>query len=664
MDMNDSLNHGFSLPPEQQAIRDKCFHPSGTFVEFPIEEVETSIPARFEKIVRMYPERVALKTKDRSLTYDSLNKLANRMANELLARCGFGQRPVALLLSKNVHQYTAILGVLKAGKMYEVLEPSYPAARIRFILNDLQTTLLVTDSAHFSLAQSIAQEGEQIFNIETLDLQLPAENLDLSISPDAMAWIHFTSASTGQPKGVIQNHRNVLNRVRRETNNYHICSDDRFIFPASRGGDMFTALLNGASVCPLDIRKEGLDRLEQCVNDDEVTVYASVTSMFRYFVNHLKQSAIFPTLRVIKLIGEPLYKRDVELFRKHISPFCVIVNRLGSNETGTICEYNIDASTLIPEQVVPVGYPIQDLEIRLLDDNGKAVGENEIGEFSVRSQYLSPGYWNNPALTEASFTPDPDGSEHVTYRIGDLGRRLADGCFMHLGRKDFQVKILGNRVEIPEVEGALLSLGNIKETAVVDHDDGQGNKRLVAYFVPVDEKVSKGNELQLALARLLPNHMIPTTFIAMDKLPLTGMGKVDRRSLPSPDIDRFKLKTPFVEPRTLREAILAKIWAEVLALDKVGIHDNFFELGGHSLAASRVISRVIQTFQLELPIKALFDAPTVAEMAAIITGNQSKRASEEALNRMLSEVEAMTEEETQKQLAGESARRSKRDGHE
>ncbi len=646
----------FEIPPEQQAIRDKCFHPSGTFVEFTKEEVEQSIPARFEKIVRMYPERVALKTKDRSLTYDSLNKWANRMANELLARCGFGQRPVALLLSKDVHQYAAILGVLKAGKMYEVLEPSYPAARIRFILNDLQTALMITDSAHFSLAQSIAQAGEQIFNVEALDPQRTAENLDLSIPPDAMASIHFTSASTGQPKGVIQNHRNVLNRVRRDTNNYHICSDDRFIFPASRGGDMFLALLNGASVCPLDIRKEGLDRLEQSINDDEVTIYSSVTSMFRYFVNHLKQTTIFPTLRVIKLIGEPLYKWDVELFRKHISSFCVIVNRLGSNETGTICEYNIGASTPIPEQVVPVGYSIQDIEVRLVDDDGKAVGENEIGEFLVRSQYLSPGYWNNAALTEASFTPDPDGSEHVTYRIGDLGRRLADGCFMHLGRKDFQVKILGNRVEIPEVEGMLLSLGNIKETAVVDYDDGQGNKRLVAYFVPVDEKILKGSELQIALARFLPNYMIPTTFIAMDKLPLTGMGKVDRRSLPFPEKEKFNLKTSFVEPRTPREAILAKFWAEVLALDKVGIHDNFFNLGGHSLAASRVISRVIQTFQLELPIKALFDAPTVAEMAAIIEQNQAKRANDAELAQMLREVEAMTEEETEKLLAKDRVR--------
>jgi acyl carrier protein len=222
--------------------------------------------------------------------------------------------------------------------------------------------------------------------------------------------------------------------------------------------------------------------------------------------------------------------------------------------------------------------------------------------------------------------------------------------------KDFQVKILGNRVEIPEVEGALLSLGNIKEAVVVDHDDGQGNKRLVAYFVPVDEKFSSGHELQLALAHHLPSYMIPATFIAMDKLPLTGMGKVDRRSLPSADVERSKLKTSLVEPRTSSEAFLAKLWAEVLALEKVGIHDNFFNLGGHSLAASRVISRVIQTFQLELPIKALFDAPTVAKMAAVIEQNQAKRANDAELTQMLREVEAMSEEEAEKLLAKNSVR--------
>jgi len=607
------------LPSDQQAIWDKCFHPSGSFIEFPIKEIEQSIVARFEKIVAVYPERVAIKTKDRNVTYGELNNWANCIAVELLARAGVGPSPVALLFGKDVRQYAAILAVLKAGKMYEVVEPSYPAARIRFILDDLQATLLVTDSAHLSLARSVAQRDEQIFNVETVNLQRPAENLGLAIHPEALAWIHYTSASTGQPKGVLQNQRNVLNRVMRDTNHYHICPDDRFIFPASRGGDMFLALLNGASLCTLDIRKEGLDRLQKRINDDEVTVYASVTSMFRYFVNHLKPAATLPTLRIIKLIGEPLYKNDVELFRKHIAPRCAVVNRLGSNETGTICEFSLDAQTPIPEQVVPVGYPVEDVEVRLLDNDGNTVGHNEIGEIAVRSRYLSPGYWNNPALTKASYIADPVGSGYVTYRIGDLGRRLADGSVMHLGRKDFQVKILGNRVEIPEVEGALLSLGHIKEVAVVDHDDEQGNKRLVAYFVPIDEKVIHGKELQIALARQLPSFMIPATFVAMNRLPLTGMGKVDRRSLPSPDIQRLAPKSSIDKPRTPQESMLVKIWTDALGRDKVGIHDNFFDLGGQSLMAIRLVSEIEKTFDITISVAKLLQAPTVAQLADAIS---------------------------------------------
>jgi amino acid adenylation domain-containing protein len=645
---DSSQQQEFKLPPEQQAIRDKCFHPSGTFVEFPFEDVETSIPARFERIVRMYPERVAIKTNDRTLTYNSLNVWANRIAHELLARSNDGIRPVAILLSKDVQQFASILGVLKSGKIYEVLEPSYPAARIRFILNNLQPALLITDSANFPLAQCLVEDDE-ILNVEGLDLQLSTNNLDLSIPANSIAWIHYTSASTGQPKGVMQTHRNVLNRVRRETNNHRICPDDRFIAPASRGGSLFLALLNGASVCPLDVRIEGLARLEQCINQDEVTIYDSVTSMFRYFVNQLNETIRFPTLRLIKLIGEPLYKRDVVLFRQHIHPFCVIVNRLGSNETGTFCEYNIFATTSLPEQVVPVGYPVQDVEVCLIE-NGKTSGVNDVGEFSVRSLYLSPGYWRNPALTEASFTPDSNGSGYVTYRTGDFGRILADGCFMHLGRKDLQVKILGNRVEIPEVEGALLSLGTIRETAVVAHDDKEGNKRLVAYFVPTAQHACRGHELQLALTGLLPSYMIPTMFIPMDKLPLTGTGKVDRRSLPIPDLERDIPPSPFVEPRTSGEELLAKLWAEVLAVDKIGVHDNFFDLGGHSLSATRIITRVIQTFQLELPMKALFDAPTVAEMTVIIEQHQQKQANDLELAQMLSEVEAMSDSEARQQL--------------
>jgi acyl-coenzyme A synthetase/AMP-(fatty) acid ligase len=227
---------------------------------------------------------------------------------------------------------------------------------------------------------------------------------------------------------------------------------------------------------------------------------------------------------------------------------------------------------------------------------------------------------------------------------------LADGCFMHLGRKDLQVKILGNRVEIPEVEGAILSLGTIRETAVVAHDDKEGNKRLVAYFVPTTQNSSRGHELQLALARLLPSYMIPSMFIPMDKLPLTGMGKVDRRSLPTPDLERDIPPSPLVEPRSSEEELLAKLWAEVLAVDKIGVHDNFFDLGGHSLAATRIITRVIQTFQLKLPMKALFDAPTVAEMAVIIEQHQHKQATDVELARMLSEVEAMSDSEARQQL--------------
>ena len=361
----------------------------------------------------------------------------------------------------------------------------------------------------------------------------------------------------------------------------------------------------------------------------------------------------FPKLRVINLAGEPVYRADIELYKKHFSPECLLVNTFGAHEVGPIRLYVIDKETRITGEIAPVGYEFPGKEILLLDDNGQEVGFNQVGEIAVRSRYLSLGFWRRPDLTEAKFLPDPNGGDRRIYLTGDLGRMLPDGCLEHLGRKDFQVKIRGLRVEVAEVEGALRSMGAIREAVVIAREDKPGDKCLVAYVVPARDVASSISEVRSFVEQKLPPFMVPSRFVILDALPLTPNGKVNRKALPDPGNSRPDLDTPFVAPRTAIEKELSKIWAEVLSLEQVGVHDSFFDLGGHSLTATRVVSQVIKQFQTEVPLQFLFQSPTIAEMAAVITEHQGKKPDEKELDRVLTELESLSDEEAEKLIAEE-----------
>ena len=650
--MSDLSRPLADIPPEQDAIRAKCFHPSGSFIEFKKEEIEQSIPERFEQIVRRYPDRIAVKTRNYVLTYDLLNKMANRVARAILAQSGEGEEAIALLLENDAPMIAAILGVLKAGKIYVPLDPSLPSARLAYILEDSQAALVLTNTRIASLAADLAQEKIACIDVDHLDRDLGAENVGLSISPAAFAWILYTSGSTGQPKGVLQSHRNVLHFIWNYTNGLCLSSSDRLSLIFSFGvnaaaHEMFSGLLNGASLHPLDIKREGLTGLAGWLIDQEVTFYCSVPTVFRNFCDVLTEGKKFPKVRLIKLVGEPVSKRDVDLYKKHFSSECILINRLGSTETGTIRWFFIDKGTPIDGNSVPVGYPVADNEILLLDETGGEVPAGEVGEISVRSRYLSAGYWRKPELTHKAFLADPQGGGKRIYRTGDLGRMLSDGCLLHLGRKDFQVKIRGHRIEIAEIEMALASLAGIKEAVVMAREDRHGEQRLVAYLIVKDQPRLTAGSLRQALAESLPGYMIPSVFVMLESFPLAPNGKVNRGALPRPDWTRPELESPYVAPGTPTETDLAAIWAEVLSLDRVGVHDNFFDLGGSSLSATQVISRVFKGFELELPIQSLFQAPTVAEMAAVIMQNQVKNSGEGDLEGVVAELESLSDDEAQ-----------------
>ena len=657
--MSDPLRYPTQLPPEQQAIRAKCFHPTGTFVEFPKEEIEQSIPERFEKIVRRYPERPAVKTKNHALTYDELNKAANRVARAILARVGESEEPVALLVEHGVLIVAAILGILKAGKIYVSLDPAFPHTRAAHMLEDSQAKLLLTDTKHLFQAEQLARRGQKILNCDDIDTSLATENLNRPVSPETCALILYTSGSTGRPKGVLHNHRHILVEMRTYTNDVRICPDDRLALCQSCSfalsiRNLYGALLNGATLFPYDLAAEGVTSLAEWMRTREITILHIPATTFRGFLDGVAADAMFPALRVLHLGAEPINSQDVNLFQRHFSSHCILLHAIGPSETGTIRRHFITHEWHSSDCKVPVGYGVPDKEVLLLDEAGQEVGASQIGEIAVRSKHLALGYWGRPDLTQAAFILDPRGGDERLYLTGDLGMMRPDGCLIHMGRKDFQVKIRGYRVEVAEIEAALLGLDLVKAAVVHAQADDGGEQRLVAYVVPATGSTPTVSEVRRALVQTLPVYMVPSAFVFLDILPLLPNGKVNRRALPVPENSRPALGTLYVAPKAPVEEDLAKIWAEILSLDKVGIHDNFFDLGGHSLAAARVVSQVIKQFQLEVPLQFLFQSPTVAEMAAVITEHQGKKLGEKEIDSIVTELESLTDEEAQRLLSGKT----------
>ena len=650
--VSESRRNSTKLPPEQEAIPEKYSHPGGNIVEFAKADVGTSIPERFEKIVRIYPERLAVKDKERSLTYDQFNRAANRIARAILANRGEGSEPIAILFEHGIDGIVAIFGVLKAGKFYVALDRSVPLEKNDVILRDSGARLIVTNNENARLAQELSGDARTLINIDKFDNSFSSVNLYLPIDADSLANILYTSGSTGKPKGVVSTHRNVLDSLVVLTNDLRLTVDDRSILLHSVSFGLsltvlFPSLLNGASLFPFDSKSEGIPRLVGWLIKEQITVWHSSPALFRQFASSVSGQEHLHGLRLINLAGAPRTQLDFDLFKNNFSRQTLLRVSMGSTEARAISSAILDHSFLFPRDGAPVGYPVKGKTVLLFDENGNEVGLGQVGEIAVKGRNLNQGYWNQLDLTGAKFLPDPTGGDERIFLTGDLGRMLPDGFLICLGRKDNQVKIRGYRIEIAEIENTLLAHPGVKDLAIVACDRDSDHKYLVAYIVPHQSSALRVNDLRALLKEKLPDYMIPAVFIFLESLPLTN-GKLDRNALPLPDHSRPDMSQPYIAARSEAEQELVRIWQEVLDTCPVGIHDNFFDLGGNSLVASRIMSRVIKKFQLELPIQSLFQSPTVAAMAALITEQQARKLENSEMERILEELEAMSDEEAQR----------------
>ncbi|MEX5511783.1 amino acid adenylation domain-containing protein [Pseudomonas paralactis] len=596
------------LPILPQAERQHLLeHFNATTRTFPREH---TVQRLFEAQALARPDAVALVHNQQRVSYGELNTRANRLAHHLL---GLGVRPgdhLAILLPRSLELLVSQLAILKCAGVYVPLDVNAPAERQGFMLQDCGAAWLLTRS------DCVIESGARRLDLDTLAFEpQPCHNPDLSQASDSVAYIMYTSGSTGQPKGVLVPHRGITRLVL--NNGYaDFNAADRVAFASNPAFDASTMdvwgpLLNGGQVQVID-HATLLDPTAFGVALEGVTVLFVTTALFNQYVQLIPQA--LAGLRILLCGGE---RADPAAFRTLLAqaPALRLVHCYGPTETTTYAT-TYEVHTIADDaDSVPVGRPISNTQVYVLDAQQQPVPLGTVGEICIGGEGVAKGYLNRPELTAEKFVQDPFNPGALLYRTGDLGRWTADGLLECVGRNDDQVKIRGFRIEPGEIQARLATFAGIQDAVVLAREEAPGDKRLVAYFTWAGEPVGI-EPVRAYLHAHLPEYMVPSAYVALEQLPLTANGKVDRKALPAPTWDTLANRT-FEAPADALEQALAQRWAEVLKLDQVGRHDSFFELGGHSLLAIRLVN-LLDEAGLPVSLAELFQHASVASIAAML----------------------------------------------
>jgi amino acid adenylation domain-containing protein len=596
-----------------------------TFADYPQNQC---IHQLFEAQVERTPDATAVTFEDKQLTYRELNSYSNKLAHHL-QKLGVGSSVlVGICMERSVEMIVGCLSILKAGGAYLPLDPSYPQERLRFMIEDSQISVLLTQEKLVEQLPDVVtctyqdSPNPRVICLDTdwnTITQESSENLTSSVTRDNLAYVIYTSGSTGKPKGVAVPHK-AVNRLLFNTNYITLVPNDKIAQASNTSFDAATfeiwgALLHGAQLVGIsrDVTLSPQDFTRQ-LRQDGISVLFLTTALFQQIVRAIPDA--FATLRCLLFGGEAVDPRWVRKVLKQGAPQ-QLLNVYGPTEGTTFSSYYWVQD--VPEEAtsIPIGRPITNTQIYLLDEQLQPVPIGVLGELYIGGDGLAQGYLNRPELTSLAFIPNPFSQKPGTrlYKTGDLARYRSDGNIEFLGRSDNQVKIRGFRIELAEIEAVLSQHPAVAEAVVIVQEDIPADKHLVAYVVPNKGQAPTSSELRQFSTEKLPNYMVPSIYMILESLPLTPNGKVDRRVLPAVDTLSLDPKEDYVAPRTTVEEELAEIWAKVLGKQQVGVHDNFFELGGHSLLATQLTSRIRDRFKVELPVRILFEAPTVGMLA-------------------------------------------------
>jgi amino acid adenylation domain-containing protein len=615
--------------------------------------VET-IERLFEIQVQQTPNRIAVVNQESCLTYKELNNQANQLA-KLLKNIGVKSGEfVSILKDRDINFLIGILAIWKVGGVYVPIDSTYPQSRIQYMLSNSEAKFLLIDSNSLESFNELLSDCPHLQSIICLDIRseyqtsnerdnlkiydqrdfegLAPENLAANHTGIAPAYMLYTSGSTGSPKGAIVRHDGAINHIYAQFDALNLNQEFTFLQSAPSSTDISVwqfigPLLIGGKTVIVDIETVAFaEKLFNALKLEKVTVVELVPTLFggllEYSSGLPQRERELPDLKWMILSGESTSIKWIDQWLS-IYPDIKIANAYGPTEAADdITQYIIDRPLAENQRTVPIGKPLANLNLYILDNKMQLVPIGVPGEICVSGIGVGDGYWKNESKTKQAFVTNPLTSKllfpqthDVIYKTGDLGRWLADGNIEFLGRIDHQVKIRGFRLELGEIETFLGQHPNVRDNVVVLYKEETGNVHLVAYVVCRTKAATDISELRNFLTGKLPDHMIPSAYVRLECLPVAPSGKVDRKALPIPVWDETIIRNSYIAPRTPTEEILANIWQEILNLEQVGVNDNFFELGGHSLLATQVVSKIRQIIGIELPLRCLFESPTIGELA-------------------------------------------------
>ncbi len=579
----------------------------------------TTLQTLFEDSVVQYSADTSIVFNGKKNTYKNVNSLANQLAGFLLDKGVHIEDRIGIAVDRSAEMVIVLLAVLKAGAAYVPVDPEYPKDRIEYMLEDSSASILITTSKYKGAFKTAATEL-LIEDIWPLLTDYPDENPKVNVGGNNLAYIIYTSGSTGMPKGVQIEHHSLVNLLFSMQKFPGITHQDKLLAVTTisfdiAGLELFLPLISGAELIIVDTKtaKDGRALLE-AIKNEEITIIQATPSTYKMLIEagwHDKYN-----LKVL-CCGEPMSKALAD----KLVPLCAaLYNMYGPTET-TI--YSTGKQIKATDEVITIGWPIDNTTVYILDDKFQEVADGEIGEIYLGGDGVARGYFNKPELTNERFIDNPFPAKPLDkiYKTGDLGKILPGGEILCLGRIDHQVKIRGYRIELGEIEHILNTQPNIKEAIVTTYKTKTDDDRLVAYVVTTVNKENLETSVEIKkwkaiLGNTLPHFMIPSDFIVLDEFPLTENGKIDRKALPKPVIGQAQ--SGYIAPNTETEGLIADIWAEYLGMEAVGINDNFFDIGGHSIIAVQIMTRIEKETGIRLPLSCLFEYPTVSRVAELL----------------------------------------------
>ncbi|MCU7552937.1 amino acid adenylation domain-containing protein, partial [Chitinophagaceae bacterium LB-8] len=576
---------------------------------------DKSIVALFEQQVEKTPHHVAVVFEEEQLTYQELNERSNQLAHYLRGKGVKEETLVPICLERSLEMLIGILGILKAGAAYVPIDPEYPLDRIAYMLQDTAAAIVINSEKS---KEKLPASSIGIISLEeqwTEICKQPSHNPQTNLQASHLAYVIYTSGSTGTPKGVMVEHKALVNRLNWAQDYYSLSIHDAvlqkttFCFDVSVWELLWPLLVGSRLVFAKPEGHRDNHYLKFIIDSQKITMVHFVPSMLSTFLSDL-QPGDCKELKKVLCSGEALKRSQVELFKEKL-PEVELHNLYGPTEAAIDVTYWSLSGKKSQLQVIPIGKPIHNTQIHILDEKQQLLPIGIAGEIYIAGAGLARGYLNREELTKDKFILNPFVPGARMYRTGDVGRWMPDGNIEYMGRRDEQVKIRGYRIELGEIESVIQQSGLVSQGVVLAKADKDSN-RLVGYVVPAQQGNFDLEILKTYLRGLLPEYMVPTLWMELDNVPLTSNGKVNKKLLPDPEVSS---SAQYVAPRNDAEELLVNIWQQLLGLENVGIHDNFFELGGHSLLAIRMIAALRKQMQVELLVKDIFLYPTIAQLA-------------------------------------------------